>query len=49
MVVEIGDAVGGVYNEEDDVGLFDGDVHLFVDFLLEDIFGVYHPTAGVDD
>jgi len=49
VLVEVGDAVGGVYDEHDLVGLLDGDLDLLVDFLLEDVVGVHDPAAGVDD
>ena len=48
MVVEVGDSVHGVDDKQDYVGLLDGEFDLFVDFRLEDVFRVYHPTAGID-
>ena len=31
------------------VGLLDGQLYLLVDFGFEDIVGIHHPSAGVDD
>ena len=45
--VVIGDARGGLDQEEHQVGLFDGDAHLLADFALEHIVGVGGPSAGV--
>ena len=49
MVVEVGDAVHGVDDEEDDVGLLDGQLDLLVDLAFEDVLAVDHPAAGVDN
>ena len=49
MIVEVGDAVICVDHENHLVGLLDGHGYLFVDFLFEDVVGVDHPAAGVDD
>ena len=46
MLVEVGDAAGGVDAEEDEVGLLDGEVDLAVDFGFEDIFAIDDPAAG---
>lgn len=48
-VVEVGNAVSGIDDKEYDVGLFDGDGHLFVDFFFKDVVGVDHPAAGIDN
>ncbi len=49
MVVEVGGAVHGVDDEEYYLCLLDGEVHLAVDLRLEDVVGVDHPSACVDD
>ena len=49
LVVEVGDAGGRIDHEEDYISLFDGDMHLLIDLLFEDIIGIDHPAAGVDD
>ncbi len=38
MVVKVGHAVHRVDDKQHLVGLLDGDGHLLVDFLLEDVF-----------
>ena len=47
VVVEVGDAVHRVNHEENDIGLFDGQFNLFVDFALEDVFAIDYPSSGV--
>ena len=42
-------SVADVDDEKDNVGFFDGYANLLVDFAFEDVFGVDHPTAGVDN
>jgi hypothetical protein len=49
VVVEVGGAVHRVYYKQYNVGLFNGQFHLAIDFSLKDVVGVYHPSAGVDD
>ena len=49
LLVEVGDAVFDVDQEENEVGLFGGKRHLFAYFAFEDVVGVNHPAAGVDD
>ena len=47
--VKIGDTVGGVDNEKDFIGLFDGYLYLFVDFAFKHVFASDYPASGVDD
>ena len=49
LLVEVGDAVLDIDHEEHHVGFLDGDEHLLADLLLEDVVGVDHPAAGIDD
>ena len=49
MVVEVGSSIYGINNEENDIGLFDSDGYLFVDFFFKDIFRVDYPATGIDN
>ena len=49
MVVKVGDSVHRIDYEKNLVGLLDCKLNLLVDFGFEDIVGVHHPAAGVDD
>ncbi len=49
MVVEVGNAVHGIDHKKYFVGLLYGELYLLVYFRFENILGVNHPTAGVDD
>jgi hypothetical protein len=49
MIVEVGDAVHRVDNEQDLVGLFYGEMHLLVDLSFKDVVGVDYPATGVDN
>jgi hypothetical protein len=49
MVVEVGNAVHGINDKEDYIGLLDRECYLLVDFAFKYVFGVYYPTSGVYD
>ena len=49
LVVEVGDAILHVDDEEDDVGLVHGYLHLLIDLALEDVLAADDPAACVDD
>ena len=49
MVVEVSHAVHGIDYKKDFVGLLDGQLDLLVDLAFENIVGIHHPSAGVDD
>ena len=49
MVIEVRDAVHGVNNEKNLVGLLYRELYLLVDFRFEDVFRVDNPAAGVDN
>ena len=42
-------AFATVDDEDDDIGLVDGQVHLLADFFFKDVVRPYHITARVDD
>ena len=46
--IEVGDAGSDLHEEQDDVGLVDGQQHLTADFILEDIFRIDGVPARVD-
>ena len=49
LIIEIGDTMNGIDDKEYDIGLFDSNCYLLVDFFLENVVGVDYPTAGVDN
>lgn len=38
-----------VCDEEDYICFLDSNIHLLIDFFLENIFRIDHPTSGIDD
>ena len=49
MVIQVRDTVGSIHHEEDYIRFVHRHVYLLVYFLLENILGVHHPAAGVDN
>ena len=49
ILVEDMQTFATVDDEDDDVGFFDGQVHLLADFFFKDVVRPNHIAAGVDD
>ena len=49
ILVEDVESIATVDQEDDDIGLVDGQVHLLADFFFKNVVRPHHIAAGVDD